>query len=339
MASERDHNSQIKAKLDSNNLDALGCIALASINSEDNSFRITTESDIHELVASIQLLGLLHPPTLRQHDTDYIIISGFRRIAACRKIGMSEIPALILSPETSDADCALYAIADNSLQRALNLVEISCCLALLTLHFEDEKLLLKYASLLRLAEHRTHVEKIQQICHLPKPIQEGILADTISLAVALDLSDLEPDTGVALVRLFEQLNTGLNKQRQLILLFSEIALRENRTVLGLLNEKEVRKILDNSELDRVRKSTQILSYLKQRRYPTIIQSKLEFERHLKALKLGKAMTLLPPKDFEGSTYSLTLRFDSHAELTNLQTKLDRVVRSDDLKKFFNGKME
>jgi ParB/RepB/Spo0J family partition protein len=339
MASERDHNSQIRAKLDSNNFDALRSIALASINSEDNTFRISTESDIHELVASIQLIGLLHPPTLRPCDTDYKIISGFRRIAACRKIRMSEIPALILSPETSDAECALYAIADNSLQRALNLVEISSSLGLLTLHFEDEKLLLKYASLLRLAEHRTHAEKIQKICHLPKSIQESILADTISLAVALDLSELEPDTGVALVRLFDQLNMGLNKQRQLMLLFNEIALRENKTVLSLLNEKEVRKMLDNSELDRVRKSTQILSYLKQRRYPTIMQSKMEFERHLKALKLGKAMTLMPPKDFEGSTYSLTLRFDSHAELTDLQTKLDRVVRSVGLKRFLDGKME
>ena len=339
MASEGDHNSQIKAKLDSNNLDALHSIALASINSEDNTFRITTESDIHELVASIQLLGLLHPPTLRQCHTDYKIISGFRRIAACRKIGMSEIPALILSPETSDANCALYAIADNSLQRTLNLVEISCSLGLLALHFKDEKLLLKHASLLRLAEHRTHVEKIQKICHLPKPIQDGILADTISLAVALDLSEFEPETAVALVRLFDQLNMGLNKQRQLLLLFNEIALRESRTVLSLLNEKEVRKILDNSELDRVRKSTQIISYLKQRRYPTIVQSKMEFERHLKALKLGKAMTLMPPKDFEGSTYSLTLRFESHAELTDLQTKLDRVVQSAGLKRFLDGKME
>jgi ParB family chromosome partitioning protein len=339
MASERDHTFPIKAKLDSNNLDALGSIALTSINSADNTFRITTESGIHELAASIQLLGLLHPPTLRQCDTGYKIISGFRRIAACRKIGMSEIPALILSPETSDANCALYAIADNSLQRALNLVEISSSLALLTLHFKDEKLLLELASRLCLAEHRTHVEKIRKICHLPKPIQDGILADTISLTVALDLSELEPDTGVALVRLFDQLNMGLNKQRQLILLFNEIALRENRTVLGLLNEKVVRKILDNSELDRIRKSTRLFSYLKQRRYPTITQSRMEFERHLKALKLGKTMTLMPPRDFEGSTYSLTLRFDSHAELTDLQTKLDRVVQSDGLKKFFNGKME
>ena len=124
-----------------------------------------------------------------------------------------------------------------------------------------------------------------------------------------------------------------------MLLFSEIALRENITVSNLLNDKEVRKILDNTELDRVRKSTQIISYLKQRRYPTIMQSKMEFDRHLKALKLGKAMTLLPPKDFEGSTYSLTLRFDSHAELKDLQTKLDRVVQSVGLKHFLDGKME
>ena len=336
MASEGDYNPQFKAKIGLSKIDDLHTIALASINSEDSTFRITTESDIHELAASVQQLGLLQPPTLKQRDAEYRIISGFRRIAACRQIGLSEIPAFILNPETSDANCTLCAIGDNSLQRPLNLVEISRSLFLLSTYFKDETSLLKHASLLRLAEHRSHIKKIEKICHLPKPIQDGILADTISLAVALDLSRFEPGTAVALVSLFDQLNPGLNKQRQLILLFNEIALRENMPILNLLNEKAVRKILDNPELDRVQKSQQINSHLQQRRYPTIMRSTQEFEKQVKALKLGKAATLVPPKDFEGTTYTLTLRFNSHAELKDLQTKLDRVVHSAGLKKFLDG---
>ena len=321
-----------------NALEELHSIALSSIDLEDSAFRITTQSEIHELVAAIRQLGLLHPPTLKQNGPGYRIISGFRRIAACRQIGWSKVPAFILSPDTPDDTCALYAIADNSFQRPLNLIEISRSLFLLSSYFKSEKLQLKYASLLRLSEHHTHIKKIEKIIHLPEPIQDGILADTISLAVALDLAQFETEIGAALAGLFERLKIGLNKQRQLIVLFNEIALREDVTIDNLLNTKAVREILDSNELDRGQKAQQLLIFLYQRRYPTFARFKKEFEKQVKALKLGKSITLMPPRDFEGNTYTLTLRFNSHAELVDHQSKVDRIVRSVGLKKFLDKKM-
>ena len=319
-----------------NALEELHSVALSSIDSRDSTYRITTRAEIHELVSAVQQLGLLHPPTLKQHDAEYRIISGFRRIAACRQIGWSKVPAFILNPETTDAACALYAIADNSLQRPLNLVEISRSLFLLSSYFKDEKMQLKYASLLRLSEHRTHIKKIEKICHLPEPIQDGILADIISLAVALDLDEFEPETGVALAGLFKQLQIGQNKQRKLIVLLNEIALREDMTVENLLNTAAVREILDSNEPDRVRKCQQLLIYLHQRRYPTLARFKKEFEKQVNALKLGKAIALLPPGDFEGTSYTLTLRFNNHTELMEHQSKLEMIVRSAGFKKFLGG---
>lgn len=339
MASDGDYNPQFQSEIGLNKLDVLHSIALSSINSEDSAFHISTQSQNHKLVAAIQQMGLLHPPILKQRDSGYGIVCGFRRIEACRQIGWSEVPAFILDPDTPDSACALYAIADNSFQRPLNLIEISRSLYLLSSHFKDESVQLKYASLLGLSTHRTHMKKIEKICHLPKPIQDSILADTLSLAVALDLSELDSKTAVALVRLFDQLNIGLNKQRQLILLFKEIAQRENTTVYNLMNEKEVRQILNNTELDRVQISQQIKSYLKKRRYPTITQFRKDFEKQVKALKLGNSVSLIPPKDFEGTTYTLTLRYDSHAELKDLKSKLDRVVQSAGLKRILEGKLE
>jgi ParB family chromosome partitioning protein len=322
-----------------NALEDLHSIALSLIDTEDSTFRITTQPEVHELVAAIRQLGLLHPPTLKQHEAGYRIISGFRRVAACRQIGWSKVPAFILKSETPDGTCALYAIADNSLQRPLNLVEISRSLFLLSSYFKDEKMQLKYASLLRLSDHRTHFKKIEKIYYLPKPIHDSILSDDISLAVALDLSELEPETAVNLVKLFEQLGIGINKQRQLILLLREVALRENMTVQNLLGEKELREILERTELDRVQKSRQVNSYLKRRRYPTIVRTEKEFETQVKKLKLGDSVTLAPPRDFEGTTYTLTLQFNNHADLVDRQSKIERMVRSAGLKKFLDGKME
>ncbi len=325
-----------------NALENLHSIDLSSIDSEDGTFHITTQTEVQELVISIQQLGLMHPPILKQVDTRYRIISGFRRIAACRLIGWSKVPTFIVNPDTPEGTCALFAIADNSFQRPLNLIEISRSLNLLSCYFKEEKLQLKFASLLGLSEHRTHIKKIEKIYHLPQPIQDAILSETISLVVALDLAaamdaaELEPDTGVELVKLFEQLGIGINKQRQLMVMLREIALRENISVQQLLGHKAMRKILDNSELDRVQKGRQIKSYLQQRRYPTITRTGNEFEAQVKKLKLGESATLTPPRDFEGTTYTLTLRFDSHADLLDHQSKLERIVRSDGLKRFLDG---
>ena len=325
-----------------NALENLHSIDLSSIDSEDGTFHITTQTEVQELVISIQQLGLMHPPILKQVDTRYRIISGFRRIAACRLIRWSKVPAFIVNPDTPEGTCALFAIADNSFQRPLNLIEISRSLNLLSCYFKEEKLQLKFASLLGLSEHRTHIKKIEKIYHLPQPIQDAILSETISLVVALDLAaamdaaELEPDTGVELVKLFEQLGIGINKQRQLMVMLREIALRENISVQQLLGHKAMRKILDNSELDRVQKGRQIKSYLQQRRYPTITRTGNEFEAQVKKLKLGESATLTPPRDFEGTTYTLTLRFDSHADLLDHQSKLERIVRSDGLKRFLDG---
>jgi ParB family chromosome partitioning protein len=337
MAFEEDSNRQTFVRQDFVNKNVLQSIPLSAINSENNRFRITTKAEIHELVESIQQLGLIHPPILKRHASEYVIISGFRRITACRHLGWVEIPARILSSEMGDEICAQYAIADNTLQRPLNLVEISRSFFLLSRVYQDETQRLKCASKLGLPHNPSLIKKIEKICHLPGPIQDGILKGTISMAVGLELSNFEPDIGVALAWVFDQLKIGLNKQREIILLLDEIALRETTTIRRLLNEKNIREILDNDELDRTRKQKIIRAYLYRRRFPTRCKTKSEFEKLVKDLKLGNSIKLMPPQDFEGSTFMLKATFNSLAELKDFRSKLDRIILNSGLQKFLTNK--
>ncbi len=333
MVSESDRHSQIPAKRSFSQLISSQRISLTAINSEDKTYCITTDTDIGALAASIQQLGLIHPPVLKHLRSEYIIISGFRRIAACRQLGWSEISASVLSPDVDNATCARYAIADNSYQRPLNIVEISRSFLLLSANVSDKTRQLMYASDLGLPAHRDHIKKIEKICRLPERIQEAILNGTISLAIALELLKFETDIAIDLVKLFDQLKIGVNKQRELILMFDEIALREKIPLHALLNEGDVRQILDDAELDRVQKGHRIKQYLRSRRFPTISGMTKKFENLVSTLELGDSVKLIPPKDFEGTTYTLTLQFRNHSELSELQSKLDNIIRNRDLKKF------
>ena len=196
---------------------------MGKVDLADNTFRITTCTDLDKLVLSIQKLGLLHPPVLRYNPPGYAIICGFRRIAACLSLGWEKVSARILKENFGPFQLAQLAIADNASQRSLNLLETSRAVKLLTDVCTDQKQLQKTSQALGLPSIPSATAKVEKLCRLPLKIQDGILADTINMSMALELGGLDPQDAEGLVELFDQLKVGLNKQRELLLLLKEIA--------------------------------------------------------------------------------------------------------------------
>ena len=115
-------------------------VPLASINLQNDDFRITTREDFDELATSIEHDGLIIPPTLiKKHPPAYVIISGFRRVNAYQKMGRNEIIARILDSDADHLDCLRLAIAENAFQRQLNLIETSRALQKLSSFFDPKE--------------------------------------------------------------------------------------------------------------------------------------------------------------------------------------------------------
>ncbi|MCK4860164.1 MAG: ParB N-terminal domain-containing protein, partial [Candidatus Omnitrophica bacterium] len=275
---------------------------LSLIDSNDDSFRITTQINIDHLMASIDNVGVLNLPLLIEKNSGYKIVCGFRRIEACRRLGWTDVEVRILDSDTKRLECIKYAIADNSLQRPLNLIEQSRSINMLYGFFKDVSALGKSLSVMGLPDNPSIIKKIKELYHLPKFVQSGILSNTISLAMALELGRLQIEAGECLAKLFQTLTLSLNKQREILSLVKEISLREDISILKVLENDILQKILTNKNLDRNQKIREIRIYLKQRRFPVITAAEKEFEKHVKKLKLGSGTKLIPPDNFEGTTY-------------------------------------
>lgn len=77
---------------------------------------------LEELAESIAQNGLLQPVTVRQvGESSYQLISGERRLMACRLLGMTKIPAII--KEADDEKSAILALIENLQRRDLNYFE------------------------------------------------------------------------------------------------------------------------------------------------------------------------------------------------------------------------
>ena len=63
---------------------------------EGHPFQVKDDAEMDHLVFSILTQGLLTPISVRPMENDeYEVISGHRRLHACRKAGIETVPALI----------------------------------------------------------------------------------------------------------------------------------------------------------------------------------------------------------------------------------------------------
>ena len=82
---------------------------------EDHPFKVTDDEEMDQLVWSILTQGLLTPLVVRPLPTGkYEVISGHRRVHACKKAGIDTVPALITN---MDRDAAAIALVDSNLHR------------------------------------------------------------------------------------------------------------------------------------------------------------------------------------------------------------------------------
>ena len=302
----------------------------------DVTYRITTRSDIEDLTLSIRSIGLLHPPVLLESSGGFRIISGFRRLCACTAIGWSEIPARVLPVGTRKLTCTRLAISENALQRPLNLIEVSRALSLLSGVIKDTGKLLKTASELTLSDSVEQIQKILRLCRLIEPLQQAVVDGYLSLAMALLLGEYETATASILVRIFRELKLGLNRQRELVTLLTEIAQREDCSVLNVLERPDVQNILNSDNNDAGYKSRTLRTYLRRQRYPNISTRTEAFNRLCKNMGIGGNFRLSPPKDFEGTTYSATIYFQSLEGLKRGSNRLDEIARDEDFKNFLES---
>ena len=82
---------------------------------DGHPFKVVDNEEMDQLVWSILTQGLLTPLVVRPLDNgEYEVISGHRRLHACKKAGIEMVPALIYA---IDRDAAAIALVDSNLQR------------------------------------------------------------------------------------------------------------------------------------------------------------------------------------------------------------------------------
>ncbi len=108
--------------MEEKNLKAV-CLPIESVRA--NPYQPRREIDemaLEDLCASIKQYGLMQPIVVRQINSyDYELVAGERRLRACKKVGMMQIPAVVV--RANGTDSAVMALIENIQRENLGYIE------------------------------------------------------------------------------------------------------------------------------------------------------------------------------------------------------------------------
>lgn len=144
------------------------------------------EIKLQELADSIKVHGLIQPITVRHvGESRYELISGERRLRACKMAGIQTIPAYIR--EVNDEDVIAMALVENVQREQLNPIET----ALGYQRLIEECELTQEEVATRVGKNRTTVTNMLRLLNLPAFLQSALKSNKISIGHARALITID----------------------------------------------------------------------------------------------------------------------------------------------------
>ena len=313
-------------------------INIEKIDLDDQTYRISTEQNIDKLADSIQANGLITSVILRRINNKFIIISGYKRVLALKKIGFDKVLSKIIidkeTTEKTDFLCAKISIIENAFYRDLNVIEQAKSVSILIKLLSSEEISLNSSFFLNNTLNKKTIEKLLKIHELVltnSSIENLLLSKKLSMNNALKINKYNTEIFDAFINIFNKTRMGQNKQSEVIVNSHEIAKREDIDLIKLLNSKKVLEIINHENPDENFKGNLLRSYLSKRRFPELTKAYHDHKNGIKQLKLEPLIKIEPPVNFEGEKYSVFFEFKDKKEFEKNVQKLVSTYKNETFK--------
>lgn len=166
---------------------------------EDYPFQIRDNAEMEMLTDSIRENGILMPIAVRPKEKQYEILSGHRRIHACKQLGIETVPALI---KELNRDSAVIFMVDSNLHREGLLPSEKAFAYKMKLEamkhqgrtsVQVGQKSSRAALAASAGESATQIQRYIRLTHLEKPLLDLVDEGRIALTPAVELSYLLPE--------------------------------------------------------------------------------------------------------------------------------------------------
>jgi len=307
-------------------------VPLRKINLKDERFRTSYFFDPEPLIRSIRRVGLTSAPLLRKRGKGFIVVSGWKRVLACRALGLKEIAAIITEAR-NDRRLFLRVLEENLSARRIGLAEkAEVILRLRRLGLPDRKILRTYLPLLGLPATAEHLESVLSLASADAEAKRLVEEKDLPLSVVRSLLRFTSSERRRLLHLLSPL--GQNKQKELLDDLWEIGRRDSAQVRRILQRVDIRRALAPAGLSALQKAERVRQALKKMRYPRLFAREEAFAAVLRRVGWPKGIAIQPAPFFENGNITVSFRIKSREELTACLEKLSGAAAHEDVDDLF-----
>ncbi len=279
-----------------------------------------------KLLASVQRIGLLHPPILMQTSAKkYNLLCGHYRLMANERINPlnTKITCLILGSDTPSKQILHTVLEDQLLSGGLSSIEKAYFFKYCLRHMPIEEAAENFLPVLSEKIQIQIIEKLSHFLELEPELQISMQNGRISDKTAHELLTLTPGDRLTLHDIFLSLELGGGKQNRLLALSKDLASREGTTITQLLSGSDYKEILIHPEMNKPQKITNLLTILQKKLFPHSNSAEDAFLKKIQKLHLPVTCSINHSQAFERDDISVTMHFRN---LTEVEKKISEIKK-------------
>ncbi len=289
------------------------------IDLNNRDFYIPSFESLAPMAVSIQNVGILNPPLVKQTLNGlFVPVLGRRRIESLRDLGGSYmIEVKVAPPSLSDDQAFLVAFWDNldriRMDSGVRAYVISRLLEL----FPVQTLIQSVFPALNTAPIGPSLERLRKIGGLEYHILKALSCGKINEKSAVILAEMPVDQREILFELISQLALNSNKAFELISQLFDLSVYWKESISDLLGRPEVRLLLDDTGIGLTEKAALVRDLVRRWKFPEISRDRKNFDEWVKDLNPPGNVSLRPSQSFEDDSVYVEIRVRSRSHVQEL----------------------
>lgn len=279
-------------------------VPLENIDFDDERFLISEDLHSTGLEDSLRRAGQLSPVHLWTEGGEaLVILCGFRRLHAMRRLGMPAAHSILHREGRGTAlDAFRLALRECLSHRQLEPLERARVLAGLKKRFgvPQHELVAEYLPLLGLSPHKNVLAAYLQLDALKDPLRKRFRQGHITLSTALRLAGSAASFQSCFDAILDRARWSACMQREVLDLLDELAPIAGSTPEELLGRPAVAAALQDAGLSPAHRGREIRDMLRRWRNPTFTAVMNRFRSHAGSLGLPPSVRLSPDPYFESN---------------------------------------
>lgn len=305
-------------------------VHLGDVDLDDRSFEIRRFSASPRLEESLARFGILDPPWLRERQGKYIAVDGFKRLRWAKENGFEGTFCRIFPENLPDRDLWDLRVEKKLFERELDIAEKARIVSVLLSLYPPGEVPAPFLSGLDVAGRPEILARWASVSTLDPESLEIIASGAIGERAALELTEWDDEGRHAVLDILRSLRCSAAIQVEIVERFDEIAVRDRKSRMEVMESPPVKDILSSSQLDHRRKTQVLRDILSAMRFPRLDARKKRFIRDMESLRLPPRIRIVPPPAFEGTGWKMELSFTGPEELRKTFDSAGPIVGSDRL---------